>query len=152
MTNTVNTPLLSVMLVMLHDFKTLRKTINALRAQTIANQLEVAITAAREFADTIDTSLLSGFAKYHIVVTDRIATGAQGWVLAFPHTTAPYVAMGEDHSFPVPKWAETIVRAHEEGWQWSARLLKTPTPPHGLVGQIFFYVLSIGSSRIKVRW
>lgn len=111
-------PKLAVVLVTQDSFATLRRTVRALRAQTIAEQVEIMIVAptAETVADCRPGEL-DGFARVEIVpagpIVGSVDNAAPKGML---RATAPIVALAEDHVFYAANWAEEIVKAHAGPW------------------------------------
>lgn len=101
-----------MLLVVPDRYAEFERTIDHLRRQTAAAQLElvfIVADAARagvpgEFTEFAGHQLLE-FGPMH-EVGEPLAVGARA-------ARAPLVVTGEDHSFPEPAWAEELIRAHE---------------------------------------
>ncbi|MGB0768375.1 MAG: glycosyltransferase, partial [Phycisphaeraceae bacterium] len=91
-------------------------TINHLRNQSIADQLEVVVICqepgedVRAFAD----EYLSGFHAWQIIQCEKTSSLAGQHALSIEHASAPLVALGEDHCQPDVFWAEELVKAYAE--------------------------------------
>jgi hypothetical protein len=105
---------LSSVLNMAGAFATVRRTLSALAAQTVRDQLEVILIATRRHVPTIVRSALEVFGAFQIIEVDSLPSGAYGWAEGFRRARAPLVAVSEDHGFPAPNWAETLIDAHEK--------------------------------------
>ena len=108
-------PRLSVVVVSPEGGEGVRRLMDRLAAQTIARDIEVLVAvppgapadAAPEWAG-----------RFHAVrfVTAEIATSATARVPAIRAARAPYVALAEDHCFPVrDDWAGLLVAGLEQG-------------------------------------
>jgi hypothetical protein len=64
----------------------------------------------------LDESELKCFHSWHIVEVDAVISKARGYVAGIRHAKAPVIVLTEDHSFPDPNWAETLIAAHEQPW------------------------------------
>jgi hypothetical protein len=110
---TGNVPALSVVLPT-DSWATIRRVVEHLSRQTIADRLELIFATpdpdrlCREAA-----SALRGFNRTEAVgeSLERLSTARY---TAIGRTTAPYVFLGETHTFPHPGWAEAILRGHEK--------------------------------------
>lgn len=92
----------------------LRKTLDCLRQQTIAGQLEIIVVAPQASALEPDPSALEGFGNVQVLVIGHDFTLGEGYVAAVKQAQAPIVVMCEDHSWPAPDWAERLVSAHAQ--------------------------------------
>lgn len=104
-------PVLSVIIPTQCVTHYLTRLIDCFRAQSIADQMEVALlipTAHRQELEALDTS---GFASFQIISVDPTSSIAERFVIGLRHTTAPLVYLGDDHCFPATGWAEASVRA-----------------------------------------
>ncbi len=108
-------PALSVVLVTIDRFETLRKVVHFVREQTIADRVQLMIVAPSEdtLADLTDEDR-EGFMELTAVPVGEITDVDMAAALALPHARAPYLAFLEDHAFPQPDWAEKIVAAFEQ--------------------------------------
>ena len=108
---------LAVVLVTRNSFHTIRRTVQALRAQTIASEIELIIVATtRECVNDYRPGELDGFARIEIVPAGPMRCLDFGAPKGLLRATAPVVAWLEDHVFPEANWAEEIVKAHEGPW------------------------------------
>lgn len=112
-------PDLSVILVTRGDLTVLRLALGFLAAQTVRERMEIIVAAPRE---------LPAEDGIRVVVVGEIKTLAGAQVAAIRHARAPVVALGEDHSFPAPDWAEKLLQAHSAGHAAVAPLLLNGNP------------------------
>ncbi len=112
-------PELSVILVTCGDLAVLRLTLGYLAAQTVRERIEIIVAAPRE---------LPAEEGIRVVVVGEVKTLAGAQVAAIRHARAPVVALGEDHSFPAPNWAEKLLEAHQAGHAAVAPLLLNANP------------------------
>ena len=107
---------LSVVLVAGSGQAGIARTMRHLCAQTARRRMEVLIVAPS--SNGFDLDALGGreFAACRIVevgpITERGAAAARGVFAA----TKPIVGLIEDHSYPEPEWAESLLRAHAGAW------------------------------------
>jgi hypothetical protein len=108
-------PALSVVMVTRDHGRTLRPIIGALRAQTVADRIEVVIVAPRRAAAIASGSDAVGFHSVQVVevgsVTNRGRAAAAGVLAA----KGSVVALTENHCFPTPHWGERLLASHAEG-------------------------------------
>ena len=109
-------PEMSVVLLTPGTYETIRRTIGCLRAQTVRDRLEIVIVAPKASALGLDQAELAGFFRVRVVEADPIRSGAAARAAGICQATAPVVALGEDHSFPDPDWAEALIAAHRQPW------------------------------------
>jgi hypothetical protein len=109
-------PRLSVVIVAVTGTASVERTMRHLRAQSVRVDIEVIVVAASEHL--VDAAALGAdeFARFRVVaigpITQRGAAAAAGMLAA----SAPVVALIEDHSFPEPTWAESLLAVHEGDW------------------------------------
>jgi len=106
---------LTSVLNMSGDYSGIRRTIRALSEQTVRNQIEVVVIATRAHLSSIDHSELAVFGASQVVDVESLTTGAYGWAEGCRRAQAPIVVISEDHGFPAPNWAETLIDAHASG-------------------------------------
>ncbi len=112
-------PALAVVLVTFDSWRVQERTLESLRAQTIADRLEVILVGITAGRVALDARALAGFHSHRVVATGPIRSITQGHFRGARQAAAPLVAFGEDHCFPDPDWAESLVRAHAAG-PWAA--------------------------------
>ncbi len=103
---------MSVVLVT-DEFKSIRRPLNHLAAQTIRDQLEIVVVMSSAEVFPIDPSQ---FASVKIIRMDPIKTMPAGRARGAREATTPIVAFVETHSFPAPEWAEALLERHREDW------------------------------------
>jgi hypothetical protein len=105
---------MSVVIVTPDSFDTIARTIARLRAQTVAQTLEVVIVAPSVDELALDATVLIGFFGYRVVTVGRIESIAHAYAAGIEFASAPIVALAEDHSFPVRGWAKALIVAHRQ--------------------------------------
>jgi GT2 family glycosyltransferase len=110
------TPALSVILATPYSYNTIRETIGYLRKQTARRRMELVIVAPSAKDLDLNAEELADFLCYRVVDIGKVrsigcanASGVRG-------ASAPIIALAEDHAFPAPEWAETLIRAHHQDW------------------------------------
>lgn len=111
-----NLPEMSVVIVTPDDYKTVRKTIKHLRAQTIKEKLEIMIVAPSLSNLDLNESELKEFLCFDVVEFGPIKSSAKARAAGIRRASAPVIAFVEDHSFPDPRWAEVLVKTHQQPW------------------------------------
>jgi hypothetical protein len=114
------------------NFTTLRRTVDALRRQSIADQLELVFILPDQQAFDPKSGELSGFHSVQVVEHPVDSQLARARVAGVRAATAPYVIIGEDHSFPHRRWAEKILSAHEAGHRAVGVAMQNPSPHNAL--------------------
>jgi hypothetical protein len=111
MTPASGTPVLSVVLPTPSDFASIATTVRHLRAQSIADRLELVIVAMGQAGFALDERACRPFQNVRVVRVEKRSHGdacAAGVRLA----RAPLVAFAEDHCFPEPGWAQALVEGY----------------------------------------
>ncbi len=116
-----NAPALSAVVVTAGDFSSLRRTVAALREQSVADRIELVIVAP-------DAAALAGAAESELAGFHSVARVEAGPISNVDHASAPgllrasapIVASIEDHAFPAPDWAEELLAVWREGGPWGA--------------------------------
>ncbi len=109
-------PDMSVILITPDSFETLRRTVGALRRQTVRERIELVIVGPLADRLAIVESDLEGFAGRHIVEIGEMTSSSVARAAGIRAATAPVVALTEDHCFPAPDWAEALLARHREPW------------------------------------
>jgi hypothetical protein len=113
---TEDSPLMSVVLVTPDRFETIRVTARHLLRQSIRQRLELVIVAPSLSELDLRESDVEGFRWHRLVEVGPFASSAMARAEGVRAAAAPLVALGEDHCFPEPRWAEALARAHEGPW------------------------------------
>jgi hypothetical protein len=121
-------PALSVVLVTPDGFATLRRTVRALRAQGAPERLELVIVAPRPSVLDGAEDELRGFGRVRLVAVGPVGSGGAAKAAGIRAASAPLVALGEDHSFPEPGWAEALIAAHRGPWAAVAPRVEAANP------------------------
>ncbi len=108
---------LSVVTVTASNFANVRRTLRHLRAQTIADQIELILVApSLEAIGDREPHELDGFARVDIVAVGPVDNVDHAAAHGVQRATAPIVALVEDHAYPEPGWAAAMAAAHEGPW------------------------------------
>lgn len=110
-------PGLSVVLVARDRFDVVRRTVAALRTQSILHQIELLIVSVSEttIADRRPDEL-EGFARVQLIFIGPFKDVDKASAEGFLRASAPVVAHMEDHVFPDSDWAEAVLEAHRGPW------------------------------------
>ncbi len=122
-------PRLTVVVVTADDFDSVRRTVRALQAQTIAGDIELILVAlTKEALCDHRPEELDGFARVEVVPIGRVCKADRGAASGIRRATAPLVACVENHAYPEPRWAEEIVQAHQGPWAVVGGLMVNSNP------------------------
>ena len=110
----LTTPELSVVLAT-DTYATIRPVVDRFRRQTIHDRIELILIAPS--ADDVSGVIAhrDEFAAIQIV-EDPVADLAPARAAGIRAASAPYVFVGETHSYPHPEFAEALVRRLSESW------------------------------------
>src|ERR1041384_1659609 len=103
---------MSVVLVTPDNYETIRKTMEHLRVQTVAEQLEVVIVAPSASTLNISAEDTAGFHHVRLVENGEIISTGKAIAAGVRAANAPVVAYAEEHSYPGRDWAEALIKAH----------------------------------------
>lgn len=109
-------PALSVAVITMDTFDSVRQLMRYLEAQTARSLLEIVIVCTSEEQLALDPALLEGFAGYKVVPIGSFDTLHAPRVAAVRNASAPIIAYTEDHCFPAPGWAAALIEAHRGPW------------------------------------
>ena len=113
MTDTLPTPRLSVVLAT-DAYETIRPVLAALRRQPCAREIEPVIVLLGTAARDVRPEDLSAFPYAHVIRSvDHLPEARAAGVQA---ASAPFVFIGETHSYPQPGWAAALLTAFEGPW------------------------------------
>jgi len=114
---TTTSPALTVLVATTGRGRTVRRTLQHLRAQTLADRIEVFLIAPRESSfDDLAPDETRGFAQCRRFGIGSFDEVERAFVPGIRAATAPVVALLENHVYPDPDWAGAIVRAFEGPW------------------------------------
>lgn len=96
--------------------ETLRPVLARLRGQTVCSSIEVVIATPE--ADAVREALATetAFMAVRVVSIDSLVPLGGARAAAVRAATAPFVFLGETHSFADPGWASALLARHEQGW------------------------------------
>jgi hypothetical protein len=112
-TQRASEPALSVILPV-QSRETVETTLAHLRAQTAVGRLELVLVPESDRELGLQPATLDAFCRVQVVATGPVERLSQALTAGVRAATAPVVVMAEDHSFPEPRWAEALIRRHEE--------------------------------------
>lgn len=121
-------PRLSVVVVTPDGVSTVRKTLRHLRSQSICERMEVLIVAPTAEGLGLDESEMREFYSYRVVEVGHMRSTARARAAGVRAASAEVVALAEDHAFPAPGWAESLVARHAEGWAAVGPVMSNANP------------------------
>jgi hypothetical protein len=107
---------LSVVLAATDGYAVIAKTVERLRAQTVAQQMELVVVAPSVAHLNAPAGAFGGFGAWQVVEVGEIRSIGSANAAGVGAARAAVVALAEDHSFPEADWAERILAAHEGPW------------------------------------
>lgn len=87
-----------------------------LRAQTVRDQVEVVLVGPTEDAIRAPADDLACFWGHQFVAVGPVGSIARVNAAGVRRARASLVVLAEDHCFPEPAWAATLIAAHEGPW------------------------------------
>ena len=109
----MSTPRLSVILLSLDGGASLKKAVRHLSTHQWAGQIEIVVAITEEEPLVLDRPQdFSGFRVVRAPVRDDIGKAR---AIAIRAASAPFIALGGEHSFPVEGWAQALLAALEAG-------------------------------------
>ena len=121
-------PALAVVLTTRSGWEPVEATLRCLAAQTVADRIElvlVALTSEPPGEPPADVARLAG---HQVVALPDAGSVAEANAAGALVSQAPVIAFGEDHSFPLPEWAEALLARHEEPWAVVGPLVRNANP------------------------
>ena len=109
-------PQMSVVLVTPDTYHTIQNTVEHLRVQTVAEQLELVVVAPSGVTFNFDAIDTAPFHQIRLIKMDEITSTGRAIAAGIRAATAPVVAYAEEHSYPAPEWAEALIKAHRHSW------------------------------------
>jgi glycosyl transferase family 2 len=107
---------MSVVLVTPDGYEAIRKTMEHLQGQTVADQLEIIIVSPSAGTLDFDATELSAFDRVRLVEVGEIKSTGRAIAAGVREASAPVVTYAEEHSYPDPGWAEALIKAHRQSW------------------------------------
>ncbi len=106
------TPQISVILATADNAKSILRTIGYLCQQTVLHKMELVIVAPSKARLDLPSASVKGFNNLIIVECGEITSRSNANAIGIRHATAAIVALAEDHCFPLPDWAEALIKTH----------------------------------------
>lgn len=113
-------PKMAIIVLTPDCYETIRQTMSSLHAQTVRDQLEIILVVSKASRSRMIQGKMelksAEFKRVHIVEVDSMNSTAAARAAGVQQATAPVVAFTEDHSYPDPHWAESLIAAHRGPW------------------------------------
>ena len=124
----MSTPSLTAALLTPDNFSTIRKTVECIASQSVADKIELLVLTPLPDQLNGDQLLIEGFHSLKVVRADLSLGTGPVRASAVREATAPIIVFGEDHCFPEAGWAEALLRAHEEKWAAVGPVVENANP------------------------
>ena len=110
--------LMSVVIVTHDDFYSIERPVRHLHEQTTRDRIELVVVASSRdrVGDELESLAGSGFHAVKVVEHGPIGSRGSAAASGVRAARAPIVGFVENHSYPAPRWAEALLRAHEGPW------------------------------------
>ena len=122
------TPELSVIVVTPDCYETVRGLIEALRAQSARELLEIILVTPTLDAVRSGLGELDSFCSWRIVEIGAMRSVPQAKRAGTHHATASAIIFTEDHALPDPQWAHALIEAHRGDWAAVAPAIDNGNP------------------------
>lgn len=122
------TPEMTVVLTTIPGYESIRKTIRHLKNQTVRDRLEIIIISPSMEKSAAMESDLKDFHNTIFIEADIDNELYDAWEEAVHRSSAPVIAFGENHAFPVPGWAEALIEAHKGPWAGVGSVITNANP------------------------
>ena len=109
---TANDIRMSVVIIAPESFDTIRWSVRHWAEQTIAGQLELVIVAASKAGMNPPEAAVAPFAGVQVVEAPPFRSTAAARGVGVRAARGEIVAFAEDHSWPDPQWADTMLATH----------------------------------------
>lgn len=123
-----DSPAISVILATPGPAGTIAATLDALRAQTISNRLELVVVVESKDRLALDPVMVAGFYGVQVVEVGVIRSIAHADAHGVRAASAPIIVFAEDHAFPEPTWAWALLEAHRGPWAAVGPLMLNANP------------------------
>jgi len=144
---------LSVVLVAPGGGASVRRTMRALRAQTISERLQMVIVVPSVAELGPEMASAHGFAALRAVEVGPIVNRGQAAAVGIQAATSPVVVLVEDHSYPEPGWASALLAAHAGPWIGVGPAVENANPASAVSRVVFWlsYIAMTGRQKAGPR-
>lgn len=109
-------PALSVVIVSPAGFEGVLPILFDIADQTMAERIELLVSTPDLKSFEPVGRCFRNLHSFHAIHAGRFSTRGQAAGHAILNARAPVVALTENHAFPLPDWAEVLLRAHQGPW------------------------------------
>ncbi len=127
-TETTTKPEFSVVLASSAQFSNVKRTIDYLRRQTIADKIEIILVAPSLTEFGLPEDAQRGFSNIKLVAAGKPLPINEANAIGVAAASADIVAFAEDHAFPEPDWADHLLKRHLEGCDVVGPALRNANP------------------------
>lgn len=121
-------PSLSVIFVTPGSFEAIRGSIDHVRAQNVRDRIEAVIAAPSETELGLDSTALEGFWGWQVVPVGSVPALGVALAAGIRRARGSIVVYVEEHSFPMPGWAEALIDTHAGPWVGVGAAIVTANP------------------------
>jgi GT2 family glycosyltransferase len=121
-------PALAVVLTTRQGWAPLAATLRCLAAQTVAERIELVLVSLSSDPPGEPPPEVARLAGHRVVSLPGAGSVAEANAAGALVSRAPVVAFGEDHSFPLPGWAQALLERHEEPWAVVGPVVRNANP------------------------
>jgi hypothetical protein len=109
---------MSVVVVTHDDFSSIARPIRHLEEQTARDRIELVLVASSEdrIGPAFESLAGAGFRDVRMVEHGPVVSRGSAAASGVRAARGPIVGFVENHSYPAPRWAEALLRAHEGPW------------------------------------
>ncbi len=112
--NCMNEPLISAIIISPDGFQSVRRLVECLRVQDVANRLELVFVFPRGGSTVIPDEVAGAFAACLVIEIEEMNSTAQARAAGVRAAGSPLVLMTEEHSLPEPGTLKAFLEAHRE--------------------------------------
>src|SRR5688572_30987354 len=131
-------PDLSVVIITLENFEHIRKIIHRLQEQTVRERLEILIVTPSTVHLALEADELEMFHSFQVIELRELRSSAKARLAAVQNSKGAIIAFAEDHCFPEPSWAESLITSHREPYAGVGALMINGNPKTPISWASFF--------------
>jgi hypothetical protein len=124
----MTTPALAVVLTTRTGWAPVGATLRCLAAQTVADRIELVLVSLSSEPPGDPPPEVARLGGHRLVSLPDAGSVAEANAAGALVSRAPVVAFGEDHSFPLPEWADALLARHEEPWAVVGPVVRNANP------------------------
>ena len=124
----MSAPALSVVLATRSGWAPVRRTVECVAAQSVADRIELVLVTFGELPRDEPPAALAQLAAHRAVSAPQAQSVAEANAAGVRAAAAPVVVFGEDHAYPEPGWAEALLARHEEPWAVVGPVVRNANP------------------------